>query len=112
MVNVRIKPLSVNKCWAGRRFKTQNYKDYIEVLLHLLPDNYKVPDGDLKLIATCGYSSKASDIDNFLKPFIDVLQLKYNFNDSRIYCLIINKVIVKKGEEFINFKLNNYEINS
>jgi len=100
---VRIKPLSVNKAWQGRRFKTEDYKDYEQALLLMLP-NITVPDGALELEMTVGYSNRQADIDNFVKPFVDVMQTKYGFNDSRIYRMILNKKIMKKGAEFVSFR--------
>ena len=59
-----------------------------------------------------GLSSKNADIDNIAKPFIDILQKKYGFNDKNIYKLVLEKFIVKKGEEFIEFKMEKYETNT
>lgn len=108
MNKIKIKPLSVNGAWKGRRYRTDDYKKY-QKLLGLLLKYKKIPEGKLKLITRVGYSSKSSDIDNFLKPFIDCLQKKYMFNDNRIYKLDVEKVDVKKGEEFIEFELLKYE---
>lgn len=52
-----------------------------------------------------GYSNRQSDIDNCLKPFIDILQKQYGFNDNRIYSLDVTKVKTEKGEEYIAFDL-------
>ena len=99
---VNIKPLSVNKCWQGRRFKTQDYKQYEkDVLIQLKP--MEIPEGGIKLIIEAGLSNKAADLDNIAKPFIDILQKKYGFNDSQIYGLTMIKVLVKKGEEYIEY---------
>ena len=49
-----------------------------------------------------GLSNKASDIDNPVKPILDILQKKYGFNDRDIYELHIKKTIVSKGNEFIS----------
>jgi len=106
---VKIKPLSVNVCWQGKRFKTKAYKDYEKNLLLLLPNNIEVPPGELKLTLRWGFSSKLSDWDNPIKPFQDILQKKYSFNDSRIFKAITEKEIVKKGEEYIYFKIEQYE---
>ena len=102
---IKIKALSVNDAWRGRRFKTQEYKDYEYELSFILPTFLEIPKGKLKLEMLVGFSSKASDLDNILKPFIDVLQKKYGFNDNRIYKMEIEKEIVEKGEEFIKFKI-------
>jgi len=108
MTTIRLKALSVNDSWRGRRFKTQEYKDYEYGLSFLLPTFLKIPKGKLKLEILVGFSSKASDLDNILKPFIDVLQKKYKFNDNRIYKLKIEKEIILKGKEFIKFKIKRY----
>mgnify|MGYP001108467912 CR=1 FL=1 len=41
-MKVNIKPLSVNKVWQGRRYKTKDYKVYEEALFYLLK-KYKIP---------------------------------------------------------------------
>jgi len=101
---VKVKPLSVNQVWQGKRFKTQAYKQYEkEVLLNLKPMN--VEGGKLSLFLRFGLSSKNADIDNPVKPFVDCLQKRYGFNDRHIYKLTVEKVDVKKGDEFIEFEL-------
>jgi Holliday junction resolvase RusA-like endonuclease len=104
-MQIEIKPLSVNQCWQGKRFKTPKYKDFEKQVLLLLPNNYKVPLGDLQITLKWGFSSKLSDWDNPIKPFQDILQKKYNFNDSRIFKATVEKEIVKKGEEYIEFNI-------
>lgn len=104
---IKIKPLSVNQAWQGKRYKTKLYKQYELKLLSLLPNiDTPIDEKPLKIEITVAYSNKASDIDNFLKPFLDILQKKYKFNDSLIYKMIITKVIVKKGGEYIDFLLD------
>jgi len=103
-MKLNIKPLSINEAFQGRRFKNKKYKDYENYLLLLLKP-LDVPQGRLKLIVTFGLSSKNADWDNPVKPFQDVLQKKYGFNDREIYEAHVKKVDVKKGEEFIEFSL-------
>ena len=104
-MKIKIKPLSVNKAWKGRRFKTKDYTDYETELLTLLPCNIDIPSDNIKLSINYGMSNAGSDIDNPIKPFLDVLQKKYGFNDNRVYELSIRKEKVNKGDEFINFEL-------
>lgn len=106
-MKVNIKPLSTNRCWQGRRFKTPMYKAYEQELLLTLP-RIKVPNGKITAIYFVGYSNLLSDIDNFIKPFQDILQKKYNFNDKMIYRMIVEKEIVEKGKEYITFELIDY----
>ncbi len=107
-MEIKIKPLSVNEVWAGKRFKTPKYKAYEKELLLRLP-KYKIPNGALQINLKWGFSSKLSDWDNPIKPFQDILQMKYNFNDSRVFKAIVEKEIVKKGEEYIKFEITKYK---
>lgn len=108
MAIIDIKPISVNKCWQGRRFKTAEYKAYEQELLYKLPKKIELPKGEKSLLIQVGLSSSLSDIDNIAKPFIDILQKKYKFNDKEIYYLQIIKEDVKKGEEYIQFDFRKY----
>lgn len=101
-MKIQIKPLSVNECWRGRRFKTPTYSRYERDLLLLLP-KMEIPEGRLEVTIICGLSNKLSDIDNIAKPFIDILQKAYSFNDNQIYDLRLIKQDVKKGMEYIEF---------
>lgn len=106
MIHIDIKPLSNNEMYGGRKVKSYKYRNFERELLPLLPDDYKVPkDTKMELFMAVGLSSKLADLDNTLKPFIDCLQLKYSFNDKWIYKISTSKVDVKKGEEFIEFSL-------
>ena len=101
---VNIKPLSVNEAWKGRKFKSPKYKLYEQELLFALPMtdiNWDTLPLEVSLVV--GLSNMASDVDNIVKPFIDILQKKYNFNDKYILRLIVEKKMVKKGFEYIEF---------
>jgi len=104
MNTIKIKPLSVNQAWCGKRFKTPAYKAYETELLWLLP-KLTVPKGQLFFYIEVGFSNKASDIDNILKPFQDVLQKRYGFDDKDIYELQVVKDIVPRGKEYIKFDI-------
>lgn len=100
-----IKPLSVNQAWIGKLRKTKALRSYITDVGYLLPPVREPLDGKLKLTIKWGFSSIASDIDNPLKPFIDCLQDKYDFDDKQIYELIVLKDVVKRGKEYIEFEI-------
>lgn len=107
MYKIGIKPLTVNQAhrtFRGRILKSKPYKQYEKDLLILLP-KIKVGSDKLSLTLEVGFSNKAMDIDNILKPFIDILQKAYEFNDKMIYKLSVEKKDVKKGEEYIKFKI-------
>lgn len=108
MNTIKIPPLSVNKVWAGRRFKTPCYKKYEQDVCLLLP-KIDIPKGKLKLTVEFGFSNKASDIDNPLKPLVDIFQKVYGFNDKQVYSLSVTKRDVKKGHEYIAFTIDKYD---
>lgn len=108
MNKINIKPLSVNECWQGRRFKTQEYKKYERDLLLMLPKK-KFKFDKFIIDIEFGFSTVLADIDNPLKPFLDILQKKYIINDRDIYFLSVNKKVVPKGSEYIKFKILEYE---
>ena len=103
-MRIDIKPLTVNRAWQGRRFKTKAYKQYEKDVITLLRP-LSVPDGPLEIHLTFGQSNMGADFDNPVKPFVDCLQKKYGFNDNRIQRAVIEKVKVAKGQEFIGFSL-------
>lgn len=103
---INLKPLSVNEAFKGQKFKTDTYSLFIRNCLLLLPKTMLIPDeSNIKLAIEFGFSSKASDIDNCLKTFIDCLVKKYKVDDRFIYEMHVFKSIVKKGEEYIKFKI-------
>jgi len=103
---LQIKPLSVNEAFKGRKFRTDKYDMFIRNCLLMLPKTILIEDEkNIKLAIEFGFSSKASDIDNCCKSFIDCLVKKYKVDDRYIYELHIFKAIVKKGEEYIKFKI-------
>lgn len=105
MIEINIKPLSVNNAYRGKRYKTNDYKAYEQELFYKLP-KLDIQGEELSILIIVGFKTKASDIDNILKPFIDILQKKYNFNDNMIYEIKIRKEI---GKEFIKFKIKKYD---
>lgn len=109
MTTLNIKPLSVNEAWKGRRFKTNKYKKYINDILILLPKNEFIPQAEIFLSLTFGFSSSSSDFDNPIKPFVDCLQKKYGFNDKMIKRCVIEVDKVKKGKEYIRYTLCNHK---
>ena len=121
MVKIDIKPLSVNKAYRGRRFASADLKSFKQELFVLLNMDSKVgmnsknglviPKGKLQVKYEFGCSSKGSDGDNLIKAFQDCLTEFYRFNDNKIYKWIVEKVDIKKGQEYIKFDIKSYEKN-
>lgn len=104
MYNIKIKPLSVNQVWQGKRFKTQKYKSYETELLYRLP-LIDIPSPPYTVCYEFGFSSPLSDVDNPIKPLQDILQKKYGINDRDIFHIEASKRIVEKGKEYIKFSI-------
>lgn len=105
---VNVKPMSVNQAWKGRRFKSDEYKAYESHLMSVLP-NIELPEPPYTIYLKFGFSSKLSDWDNCVKPTQDILAMRYRFNDREIRKGIVETEMVKKGQEFIEFKIYKYE---
>jgi len=103
-MKIDVKPMTMNQAYRGRRYKTDLYKAYIRNCIFRLKP-MEIPEGNLELHIQIGVSSKGFDLDNCLKPFIDILQKKYGFNDNRIYHIGAYKRIVPKGQEYISFSI-------
>ena len=102
---VPLKALSVNSLYrGGPRYKTAEYKRYLRDLSLLLPP-LTVPTGRICLRVVFAFSSPQADLDNALKAFLDGLQARYGFNDNRIYSIWAHKVVVPKGQEYIDFAI-------
>ena len=104
MIKIEIKPLSVNECWQGQRFKTPKYKAYEKHTLLLLP-KITLPPPPFKIQFELGLSSPLADWDNPIKPIQDILQKKYGFNDKDIVRAVVDKIKVSKGQEYFKFKI-------
>lgn len=105
MTKIEIKPLSVNQAWQGKRYKTDQYKQYQKDLLFLLP-KLTLPNPPYQLEMEFGFSNAASDWDNPIKPLQDILQKKYNFNDKDVFKGIVTKKKVSKGKDYFKFKIS------
>lgn len=107
-LRVDMKPLSVNEAWQGKRYKSDKYNAYeMEMLLRLPPG--KLPNPPYRVYYEFGFSNKLCDFDNPCKPLGDILQKKYGFNDNEIYEAHIRKVIVRKGQEYVQVRIEHMD---
>lgn len=106
---INIKPLSVNKAWQGRRFKTKEYIVYEKYLLLAMPMR-KLPLPPYHIDFEFGFSNMASDVDNPIKLISDILQKRYKFNDSKVTSIYAEKKIVKKGDEYFSVTITTSDV--
>lgn len=110
LIKVKVKPLSVNELWRGRRFPTDKYKAYRKELVYTLPNIENFPEPPYKVEYEFGISNPKSDYDNCIKGFQDALQNRYEFDDKHIMEAHIRKVVVPRGEEYIAFDISKLNI--
>lgn len=97
----------MNKAYFGKLIKTNELRKYMKDLAYLLP-TMKIPEPPYELHLEWGFSSRGSDWDNPLKSTIDAISDKYKFNDNLIYKAVVEKMIVKKGQEYFKFEIKRY----
>lgn len=102
---IKIKLLSVNRAWQGRRYKTADYSAFETELLYLLPKLEVPKKTQLMICLVFGFSNANQDIDSPIKLVLDIFQKAYNFNDKMIYVLWVKKEKVKIGQEFLEFSI-------
>jgi hypothetical protein len=106
-IEMKVKPLTVNQCWKGRRYKSDKYEAYEFLLFYTLPKNIILPPPPYQVFYEFGLSSSLADWDNPIKPLQDILQQKYKFNDKDIELAHVKKVKVAKGSDYFIFRISN-----
>lgn len=102
--SVDIPPISINRCWQGRRFKTKEYKEWRESAYYtILPkDNYHWHP---EALFTVKYTFHVKnffkiDVDNMIKPIQDSLVEIGILPDDRLVTKIeAEKIKCEKGEK-------------
>lgn len=106
-IHQKIKPLSVNKAWRGRRYKTKEYLNYEKRLIYEMPKKEFPIYSKYYIVMFFYFSSGMSDWDNPIKPIQDILQKKYGFNDKDVYIAHIVKKITTKSNEGLSIYIGN-----
>jgi len=107
MVEIKLKPVSVNELYLyvkGRRILSKKGRAYKENVQWLCP-RIPIPEDKIFIRINFYFSSAGSDIDNCTKAFMDAIFEKFHINDNRVYKMEIEKFIVKKGSEKIEFEI-------
>ena len=106
MIIIPIKPISTNRLFQGRRFKTKEYDAFINAALYFAP---KVPMIKGIVSLRCDFYVKnveRSDLDNFLKGTLDlIVKANYIEDDRLIYKIIARKFKVDNKNERIELRI-------
>jgi Holliday junction resolvase RusA-like endonuclease len=101
---VEVPPLSINKAWQGRRYKTPLYNDWLRHGLYTLPRS-DIILGSVEVWLTFGmrYPKKA-DVDNPIKCCLDLLVKRgYLEDDVQVQSLHVTKE--KAEKEYTKIKI-------
>lgn len=95
---IKIRPISINKCFKGRRFKTKDYKDWRDLFAILIGKKKETVVGmvdiDLKFYIK---NYKMADVDNMCKPCLDALVDSKVIEDDRfVKRITLEKFPVKR----------------
>ena len=107
-MKINISPISVNRCWQGRRFKTKEYKDWREDFLWKTNSIQKemITKPTAIVVEFFVKNEKMTDTDNLIKPFFDAIKESGFIKDDRLIkeMLVFKTKVKTKEEEGIYFK--------
>jgi len=105
---LKVKPMSVNQSYLGRKRKSSAYHAYEKYIMTQIDAQPLPSKGLLQIDFVFGVSTRSADLDNPIKPILDLLQKIHQFNDNRVYKLTAEKHIVAKGEEYLYYRIHSY----
>lgn len=111
MVTLPLKPISVNRCWQGRRYLTDQARKFQRdayVLIKSQTRGMKLPDGELSLRLRFGLS-RDMDTSNCIKLVEDAIAKAFSIDDRMFRGQLATKEKVKRGQEFIAFDIVPYD---
>lgn len=107
------KPFSVNKAWKGKRYRSEEYNDFEEEVMYLLPRGVTPIEGPVMVHYKFHIKShKTADNDNPVKTIQDVLVKAGILIDDRfIYRTIADKIpCLDAQDERIEVEITPFEI--
>ena len=101
---IQLKPITVNRCWQGRRFKTKQYVKWRDDFGLLLKDK-KTIEGNISVTLELYIKhDKTTDCDNTIKPILDALKENGVIKDDR-FITEIHAYKYHSEKEFIRITL-------
>ena len=107
MFEINLQPLSQNQAWAGKRYKTANYKEYEKNLINhfRLLDLPRIEPGEKFCVYYEWSITNRVDNSNCVKLFEDILCKYLQVNDRDVLAFYSRKNVVKKADSSIKFAL-------
>lgn len=90
--------------YRNKAIKQRQYIDYQNELRDEIRGvEWPFGDDQVEFYIVAGFSNRAADLDNVIKPLFDTYQgIFEEFNDNKVYYTELYKVIVAKGKEFLH----------
>ena len=97
--------------YRNKSIKSKVYIEYQnEIRDELQGINWPFGSDPVQVSFIAGFSTRAADLDNVMKPLLDTYQVIFDdFNDNKVYILKGTKTIVPKGEEFLEVTVERFE---
>lgn len=106
---VQTRPFSTNKMSGQRKtYETKEYLEFRDLIARKAGGQYGITsDMMLRLVVVAAFSNKRGDLDNVFKPLLDsmVASMDDDFDDCQIYEINARKRLVKKGQEYLEIRL-------
>ena len=71
---------------------------------HSIPEDIDKKDMRLKMTIHVGFSNRASDLDNIIKPTLDIMQTWFGFDDKIVIHIEAHKHVTSRGRDYIYVK--------
>ena len=100
-LEIKVSPLSVNKAWQGRRFKSDAYKQFIRDVSIVLPVAKNTIKNEVEIYYTFYIKNFGNaDVDNLIKTAQDqIVEKRYIIDDRKIIFLQAKKIKVKNYQD-------------
>lgn len=106
---VQTRPFSTNKMSGARKtYETKEYLEFRDLIARKAGGIYGIDRKmRFRLVVQAAFSNKKGDLDNVFKPLLDsmVASMDPDFDDSQVYEIQARKKLVKKGQEYLQVRL-------
>lgn len=120
LMELYVKPLSVNEVWQGRRYKTTKYKQYERDVLNLIKarciasstrEEFQMVRGQVSIILSFYVKNwKMCDVDNFVKPLLDIIVKAGLIEDDRLVMRLamVKRPVANPAEQRVQIIISKY----
>ena len=109
-IKLDVNPLSVNKAWQGRRFKSPDYKQFEKDVMRMLPISEEVKNKEEVFVHYVFHINNygSADTSNMEKTLTDMLVKRGYLLDDRYIRAIYQRKERVEGMEWIDIHIEPY----